>query len=290
MQIRFLKILLCLIAPLLWWHDCACGHEFEDGHVERSVDIVVRNRDVQLKYAIGLSDSTIVDWLAREELLAADELERFHSLIDEYEKKAGSNEADGESEPDTTSKPVANNSAEVVADPAEFQTEIQAMLQEKLGKKICDNLKLTCNDSELEFRETVFSKSSRHHVTLEITAKTKLPDDGVIEFAFNDLNFLEAVQRTEPLAESRDTENAPETTNVEQTNDENEFVFKGNVKLACRVKGKAVLLNSNVAPVLARAKVSELGPLSAEERLSAASILVKIAFAQSEAPQSRLSR
>lgn len=295
MNTLYSKIASLGIAVLLIWPSTAKGHEFDRGHIERSVDIVVRNHSVQVKYAIGLSDETIVDWLSREELIESDAEQRYRALILKYEQENGSEEEQEKQaalESGENPKGASALSGEAT-DPAEFQTELQDLLQEKLGEKICANMELLCNGQEIEISEPQYAKSSRHHVSLEITLKSTIPDVDVAEFVFNDKNFLDvdpkpAKSKAGSGNITSDSELAEKSTSKQGQNAD-DFLYSGNIRTACRVKGGAVMVNSNVAPVLARAKVADVGQLDAQQRVEAASISAKIVFAQTEKSQSRLS-
>jgi len=115
---------------------------------------------------------------------------------------------------------------------------------------------------------------------------SSIPDDfDSAELLFIDRNFLDVAQ-PEP-AESPET--APEDgkdlakPNLEQAPKLAEkFLYSGGIRLACRVKGGTVQISSNVAPVVARAKVTDVGPLDTTERVTAATISTKLSFLESQ--------
>jgi hypothetical protein len=97
------------------------------------------------------------------------------------------------------------------------------------------------------------------------------------ELSVIDRNFLEVDTAAEPNVAANSSE-------IEATKKDSQtpsFRYFGNIRLACRVKGDAVQLNSNVAPVLARAKAVDTELLDLDQRVSAASIVTRIGFVKS---------
>ena len=291
----------------------ARAHEFETGHIERSIDVVIRDRQVQVKYSIGLSDTTILDRLVEGQLISAAEEARFRKCIADLEK-AGDDQSGGDdskvgtttkvgadkkavgqdssAEPAVVASPAERTSAKAAkatgaekvkksetspkasetqsaAEPLEFQTELLTLLQEKLSATIVENLDVNCEGNSLKKVEIAVSNSARHHVSLEIAFSVELPEAEKYELAIVDRNFLDLKAR-------------PEGDKVGQANegqvvDDQELRYFGNIRLACRVKGKVVQLGSNVAPVLARAKPTNVGTLNREQRIEAATIRTRLA-------------
>ena len=277
----------------------AGAHEFETNHIERSVDVVIRDQKIEVKYSIGLADTTIVDWLVREQLIDATEEARFRKQIlalegtaettkkKEATKQDSGDVVDGQSESTESNlkKPALDQSAlsktvgqtpatEKTPQPLQFQTELMELLREKLSESVTDSLELKCNGTALKYSEIAVSNSARHHVAMEILLKADLPNDDKMELSFVDQNFLETVT-------SASEEKVG--SNVERT-ESPKFKYFGNIRRACRVKGRIVQLNSNVAPVLARAKLTDVESLDLEQRVAAATIATKIAIVRTEEP------
>lgn len=272
----------CSLAVLYWSSSTVCAHEFETGHIERSIDVIIRGQKVEVKYSLGLADETIVDWLVREELLTRADENRFRARIAELEKKEDSKstlDADAESKPEDPAVEKEQTKASVVAEPLEFQTELMALLREKLSDSIREKLVLTANGKQLEAVETLVSNSARHHVAMEITLKAGLPSKAATELSLADGNFLQVDEVTKQSSIEGNAGDA--SSEVDECLEK--FRYFGNIRLACRVKGNAVQVNSNVAPIIARAKVVDLASLTLEERIEAATIRTKIGFASPEA-------
>ena len=291
-------ILGFVVASILqaWLPVGAFAHEFETGHIERTIDVIVRDRKVQVKYAIGLSDTTILDWLVTEQLIESSEEERFRKCIAELENESVNEgleevQSSDKSVPKRQPKPVPEpreksatattprakaSESNVQTEPLQFQTELLTLLQEKLSEGILENLELKCDEVLLEKAEIAASNSARHHVSLEIAFSVELPIAENNELSIVDRNFLDLklpAERNEPTNGLKG-----EKSEKEQAVDSHELKYFGNIRLACRVKGKAVQLNSNVAPVLARVKPVDVGPLSRDQRVEAATIRTKLAF------------
>lgn len=291
------------LAPLLVFSSArAFAHEFETGHIERSIDVVIRDRHVQVKYAIGLSDTTILDRLAEKGLIESSEEARFRKCIADLEfqavKEESNNAKGGEngiktSESKSPSRPapetlstrstIAKTSADTsesdsVAEPLEFQTELLTLLQDKLSDSIIENLKLEYDGNSLIKTEIAVSNSPRHHVSLEIAFSVDLPDAEKNELVFVDRNFLDLM-----ILPAGDKPK-PTLAKNDQDVDDQELRYFGNIRLACRVKGKVVQLKSNVAPVLARSTLISVGSLNRQQRVEAATIRTKLAFPKSDKP------
>jgi hypothetical protein len=248
----------------------AHAHEFDDGHIERSIDAIMRGRNLEVRYAIGLSDETIVAWLVKEEALGTDEAARFRELIAEYE----TSDASEQTQSDEATEPVA------------FQTELSVLLKEKLSQRVSKKFSLTANQNLLEFEVAKVAASPRHHVAIEFVLKATLPVAETVELSFVDQNFLDAVSSS--FQDGPVTPKRPSKEADSQTAEENgvvpdpttQFQYSGNVRKACRVKGNAVQLSSNSVPVLTRAKPIDVSEMGLKERIEAGTIVTKIAFAK----------
>lgn len=267
------------------------AHEFETNHIERSIDVLVRDQKVEVKYSLGLSDSTIVDWLVEQELIDQTEETRFRKCIADLEslaKEEVSSTENGKKESKNSkldaretsgerfSASNTNKAAEDSPEPAEFQFELLKLLREKLSGKLVGKLELNANGESLNFSEVAVSNSARHHVALEILLKASLSDAEKTELVFVDRNFLDFTVQNDGAAKSGSGDGL---------SDKQKLRYFGNIRLACRTKGAAVQINSNVAPVIARAKPINIESLDQGERVEAATIRTNIAFAKSKPKQ-----
>jgi len=274
----FFAVLFCI-------NTAACAHEFETGHIERSIDVIVRGQKIEVKYSIGLADETIVDWLVREELLAESEEARFRDCIAKLEEAEARKTKTSDTDPESNSQEKKSEEADS-PNPLEFQTELMKLLRDKLADSVCEKLVLRTNGVQIEIAETSVSNPARHHVAMEIILKAELPSKAETEFSLVDGNFLDVVndvneKSTDAVSQkSSDAALAKESSSLDECPDT--FRYFGNIRLACRVKGNAVQVNSNVAPIIARANVTEVGSLTLDERIEAATIRTKIGFAGPE--------
>ena len=277
---EFMNVKVILVAAALALFPSLLGglawaHEFETGHIERSVDVIVRGQDVQVKYSLGLADETIVNWLVAEGELEKETESRYRKCIADLESQlAAMKKPEKPGQQKVKVKPQTAGAKAVPAEPLAFQTELMELLREKLSGSVCKNLQLTIDGKQLEFTESTVSSSARHNVAIEIELAAKLPTKSTTVLSLTDRNFL----NTDNVATEQPTKS---TAAVEESRElQQKFLYFGNVRLACRVKGIAVQLNSNVAPVLARAKPVDLATATFEERVQAATIRTKIGFAK----------
>lgn len=278
---KMLFLMALVIGQSLGGSSRALAHEFEDGHIERSIDAISRGRNLEIRYSIGLSDETIVAWLVKESELETADAARYRELIAEYESST---------KPDQTeSKPtirVENQVSDRAPEPVAFQTELSSLLKEKLSQRVSKKFILTVNQKLVEFKVAKVAASPRHHVAIEFVLKATLPMAETVELSFVDRNFLDSVSSSSQEKSStpkRPTkESGPQITGEKDVNSTTatQFLYSGNVRKACRVKGNAVQLSSNSVPVLTRAKPIDVGEMGLEGRIEAGSIVTKIAFAE----------
>ena len=278
------------------------SHEFEPGHVERSMDVVVRERRVQISYAIGLADTTMLEWLVREEQLDQQQTQRFRRLIEEHqssrvEEDTGDQQT-GDSQRSSTGAAQGAESAELASEsvqPVEFQKELADLFKEKLSEKICGKIQLTYDGQIVEFTEQTLVDTARHHVVLEVRLIGEIPQRKAGVLRLVDENFLEEVESESTgengVSSEKPADKAQHGSTTRSATDSTEaadlspslFRFHGAVRRACRVKGGVVIVNSNVAPVLARANVIDVAQMDRQQRVMSATIEAKLAFVDQEA-------
>jgi len=173
--------------PLIWTGG-VFAHEYEAGHIERSVEVIVRGQNVQVKYSVGLADETIVDWLAREGLLDKDAEARYRKSIADLEPQTSDKE-----EESTDQKPQQKREQPEadVAQPLAFQTELRQLLRDRLAKSVCEKIQLSIDGEEFEFLDSSVTNSARHHVAMEIGFVAELAAPATTELVVVDRNFLE---------------------------------------------------------------------------------------------------
>lgn len=276
---RLILLSLCLISGLIGGKNVE-AHIFDRGHIERSIDVVIRDRDVDIRYAIGLSDETMLDMLIEAEAIEGEEAADFRAAIDALPKSDAQSPAD------------AANAIELA--PLDFQTQLLKRFVDQVGSGLSHKIVLMANDTAIDFRSQSISISPRNHVAMEIRLRATLPAADALKIKLTDSNFLGTKPADRDLSIPPDPKPASfgkSAANEPSAGDHKENVtvpcFSGNLRLACRARGDAILLNSSVAPVLARAESTELGQLDHDGRVAAATILAKLAFAAgSPAPAS----
>ena len=273
---RSVMIIVGLI--LFFEADSLRAHEFETGHIERSIDVIIRDHKIEVKYSVGLADETIVNWLVAENAIEAADEARFRKSIAEYEAASATKEKTktGSSGSSGSAGSVTPSRDSEQLQPQKFQTELTEVMKEKLAPLMLEKLVLATGESQLKVDAHEVSASPRHHVALQIVLRATLPKVGPTKLSITDGNFLETKEA--------DTEDKPAIKEAdEKESDKEKAVFRyfGNIRLACRVKGDAIQLNSNVAKVLARAQPVALGQLELEQRVRASTISTKIGFAKS---------
>lgn len=141
----------------------AVAHEFEDGHVERSVAVVIRGNTGQIEYSIGLNPQT------RQQLI------RFWS--DSALKNAPTESASRSSSSppqhalDDENEPLPDTalvSAAATDTPEDFFLKLAAA-------NVISRLKVTANGDPLPLELISSSASARHHVDVTVTLKFEIP-------------------------------------------------------------------------------------------------------------------
>lgn len=195
----------------------ANGHEFEDGFVERSVAVVVRDNVARLEYSIGLNPNT------RQQ------------LIEFWQSTDG---ARGEMEGRSASKidsihPVQQNLA------------FYSLAAEHLSRR----LDIVVNNQRIEHNLISALQSSRHHVDVTVILEFNLPStDAQIPIAIEiaDGNFFRETTDQEKidLATRKTKRHEPHLLPAP---------FGGGFRYAFKTAGSTVLSSTNVASILIRA-------------------------------------
>jgi hypothetical protein len=277
-------------------------HDFPLGHVERALNVVVRQNQVDIEYAIGMSDETAIHLYAN-----GDQSDQARSEANESDgSQADSTEARIVAEEvldDADTKSIVEQSNDQpLGDQLGNETRVLKMLSKRAPQEILKRLVLTFDGEEVPLEIVEASPSSRHHVSLLIRIRAKMPVGRVFDFKLADDNYLMLDGDSDgvnaglaisgfdlgsgALANNSicETEVSPvagdeKQFGVDKNREKDEFILAGTTKMALRAKGKAVLLQSNVAPVLARAKPIEIFQLGIPERQEVCSIVARIGIA-----------
>ena len=211
------------------------AHEFEDGFVERSVAVVIRDNIAIVEYSIGLNPDTKVQ------------------LIDFWMSQAApavaaTGEEVGEDIGRETGDAVSPSSPATSAD-----------FLRLAGENVCRRLRVLVGDDPVTPRLISSLASSRHHVDVTVTMEFPLPLKGasvptLIEIS--DMNFFPSSFRNLPVTENTQAVRKEwEAGNLALDGDQlRPAPFGGGFRYAIKGKGSAMLSRSNVASILIRAK------------------------------------
>ena len=212
------------------------AHEFEDGFVERSMAVVIRDDIARVEYSIGLNPKT------------KDQLIKFWTSHARRPSTTPNEATLGETSPVASSESVD--------------------FLKLAGDQVSRRLRVAINDDLVTPRLISSLASSRHHVDVTVTMEFAISLDRVtvptvIEIAdrnFFPSNFLNLSVTEKPHGvmeqdsggqfreELRADNSAPNETQLRPA------PFGGAFRYAIKAKGGAVLNRSNVASILIRAK------------------------------------
>jgi len=217
---RVVKINLSILLTQFIAAGHANGHEFEDGFIERSVAVVVRDNLARLEYSIGLNPST------RQELI-------------NFWQSTG----------DTA---IQSSEGSQATEDVDFLQLAAIHLRHRLVIRV-DNQRI---DAKL----VSALPSSRHHVDVTVALEFELPlaEAGVpIAIEIVDGNFLGITHRQPQVARSVTEKNDPDAVKQQKIScDQGRLLpapFGGGFRYAFKTAGCAVLSRSNVASILIRA-------------------------------------
>jgi hypothetical protein len=272
--IAFCTFLACLLGPSPNVQ-LVLAHEFPDGHVERSLSMVVQDRKVLLEYAVGCNPNTmsalLAQWQANGQATAGpisstSPIQAGGSPLSRTSDRAAAAEGDQlAAGPKADSKMSITDAAGAkVADsfnpkgPAPIaltgeEPEIEHAFQTAVLAEIAKQLEITCNGVRVNLRPISVELSPRHHVNALARLEFDLPADEKIRLIAHDELF-------------------PDNP--------------GAVKYALKPRQSAIVLKSNVAPILVRAEVVDLTGLSPEIRARRTTVDCELSFLPGNNPKS----
>jgi len=201
------------------------AHEFEDGFVERSVAVVVRDNVARIEYSIGLNPTT------RE------------ALIDFW------NASDDRSSESTEHSPDADDPSTVSAEEIDFL--------QIAGDNICRRMSVFVSNETVEPRLISSHQSPRHHVDVTVTMEVTLPADYAsvpVAIEVVDSNFFPPATSNELLTEENEGNAGATKPQFPAKSQLEPAPFGGGFRYAFKAKGSTVLSRSNVASILIRAQ------------------------------------
>ena len=251
----------------------AIAHVLKDGYIERTVEVVIRDDTAYVEYSVGLNENTMAQLTSSWELKTqpteskpsggnedekanpkeSEPVETTKTKTDKKpsdSKPVDSKPVDSkpvDSNPDDSS-PTDSSSTDSSSEKATvFDKALLAKFNKSAPAKVTEGLKITCDDKPVKIESVALDPAPRHPFDVKVKFQFKIPksDKESIELKLEDSNF------------------------TKQT---------GAVRYALKAKGIAMLLQSNVAPIIVRAERVELGELTEEQRKTQTSILARIAF------------
>ncbi len=140
------------------------AHEFDDGFVERSVYVVIRDRTVNVEYCVGCNAKTMEDAIA---------------------KWAEKGEPDGSSP-----KQIEEKQKSTAEDPP-LMPPLEQQFQTDLLAQVAKNLVIKVANRPLQLKPVSVESSPRHHVNAVATLELALPEADSLTLAFQDMMFSE---------------------------------------------------------------------------------------------------
>jgi len=173
---------LSLTAVAVLCTDSALAHKFEDGYVERTVAVRIRDREGRINYSIGLNDATMEkfrrtwpDDQALYEQFQADQA----AAVGKQNRLALNSKPTAEDQINLPEEGTLVNEIELIRAFAKV-----ANPQLKMG------LRVIVNKQPVTLKLVSSEPSARHHATLETIWKFELPSDPVVLLSVRDTNFL----------------------------------------------------------------------------------------------------
>lgn len=249
-------------------------HEFEAGFVERTMSIVVRNNTAYMEYSIGLNQATVEELLQdweRNETTASKPTDS-KTPQSKSAQPVGNRDLPVTSPLTTTQKPdlnsqntdkpsdSANDSSGIASDtipdePTVGSHEITPKVMKRFRKlalaEIPKRIGATLDGQEIVFEKITEGIAPRHPFTMQILLQFQIPDS------------------------------KPSQTHALRILDENFTKQTGAVRYSLKTTGRAMLMQSNVAPILVRSERVELKEFSAEQRKKLTCIDARIAHSPS---------
>ena len=222
---QVLWIWVAMLAPL---------HEFPDGHIERTVSVIVDDAEIIVEYGIGLSDETATMLIEQAKLIEKAKLIETTRREPEPTTDSGPLDAavvdSGEIPSCTPFEPeeVSDVGKQVLSaegTPREQQEKTSRLLADALRTQIPQQLELHLNGERMPLKIIDAVPSPRHHVNLLVRMRAEQPASEGLQITLIDHNFA----------------------------DNSNIGSDGNVRTALRARGNTAILSSDVAKVMVRA-------------------------------------
>ena len=259
--ITFLTFPLALVSALSPYPIAA--HRFDDGFVERSMAIVVRNDIASVEYSIGLNDVTIQqllnEWNPAQSADQAESIPVENPVENEAQSKSDKTKSEptGQRNVDSAqdngnANQTLNDSANSIsaksqsekkkkddAGPHSHDFALFAKFKKTAAQSITDRIQIQCDGKILKTKNVSIINAPRHPFSLTVSFEFVLPTD----------------------------EGKPKTVQLNIV-DRNFAKQSGAVRYAIKTRGKAMLLQSNVAPIIIRADRVDVEPVKNSETIT----------------------
>ncbi len=263
------RVLFCLVAIAGWLAESGVStsvpprlpHVYPDGFVERSLAIVIRDGRAYGEYSIGLNETTAGQVLeqARENMAKKTQ----GQTVDDANSTAAI--------PALNSPPASEPSAtsDVAKQPADQQSDASSGEGEHLTDP--DVIQQFAQTQAGWFKPALSVKLDQASVALEnveIEPAPRHPFSIIVKFEFD----LSSDQQSQAQENGRKQGISLEV--VDQLFPEQD----GAIRYALKTRGRAMLLRSNVAPILVRAQRHELSGWESEKRNKMSRIDARLAI------------
>ena len=286
---QFCLAVYCVLGVFAGSSTTVCAHVYEDGFVERSLTITIRDGIGYGEYQIGLNEKT-----ARQILELAEQLKIKNAQTEstkELPNAAGDHGGLQSPLPAPLTKPeqaedssgAAESAIESKLSAAESRAEPQKLRAVGSGEHLTDpaaiklfgelqqewftdHLKLSSDGQAVELSKVLVEPAARH------------PYSVLVKFQFslhkNDANETKLVAGEPDVA----TKSVPAANRVIdfQVTDGVFSGFAGATRYALRGRGATMLLQSNVAPILVRAERVEVDSETAVKKISSPTVKAKL--------------
>ena len=245
-------------------------HEFPDGFIERSVSVTFEDMTATIEYSVGCNPSTMLSLMKLwSQVPTAEAATNLQSPASEKSDSSNTDSPGTDSpktdapktksaqpkpSPQLQASPAANatpaaapqavTAVDTEMTPQEIEA-IEARFREALLHHVSKNLKVRIDKQLKEPDPVRVAVSPRHHINATLVMEVEFEHGGEADFSIEDALFLE---------------------------------FESAFRYAAKAKGDALLLRSNVAPILVRADRIESQTLTAKAHAAQARIDVRVSF------------
>ena len=215
-------------------------HEFPDGFIERSVAVTFEDMTATIEYSVGCSPNTMLDLMKRWDQ-REDATGPDSNALDDA-TSAASESGSLKSNDTPTAPKVGNDLPELT--PKQI-SEIEARFRSRLGAFVAENLTVILDKTPTKLEPPRVEISPRHHIKATVVLEVEFEDESTVDFIIKDKLF-------------RDNESA--------------------FRYAAKAKGDAMLLQSNVSPILVRAERVESKSLTSKQLDNETEIVTRVSF------------